>query len=61
MESHLEILKKNVESLRKVMEEREANSNMNMEFMWKKMEERDECMNQHMEDIRVMLTSFLSR
>ena len=61
MDNRLEILKKNVKSLRKVIEEREASANKNMEFMWKRMEGWDEHTNQQMEDIRAMLTSFMTR
>ena len=61
MDNCLETLEKNVESLRKAMEEREASANKSMEFLWKKMEDREERMNQQVEDIRSMLTSFMSR
>ena len=61
MDNCLESLEKNVESLRKVMEEREANVSKNMEFMWKRMEEWDEFLNQQMEDMRAMLISFMTQ
>ena len=43
MDSRFEVLERNVETLRKVMED------------------RDERMNQQMEELRSMLTSFMSR
>ena len=39
MDNCLEILEKNMESLRKVMEERETSANKNIEFMCKRMED----------------------
>ena len=50
-----------MESMRKVIEERKANTNKSIEFLWKKMEERDECANQQMEVLRAMFTSFMTR
>ena len=60
MDNRLEALERNMESLKQVMEEREASANKSIEFMWKRMEDREEHMNQQMEEIRTMLTSFMT-